>query len=175
MYHHSNDKSGIAANRGEQAEILFQQKCSALNISWTKATLYEDKMKHHDLYITSKTNKRIGIDVKSHKCRYRSDVKPDQKYCFLELSNNYGYSWIDGTGYLGFQFNDKFYLVYRKDLQEYVNNTINLNQVKIENKERPYMNEDDLAYKLFYRDNQPREIVTLVPWEDIKRLAKKII
>lgn len=175
MYHHTNDKSGIAATRGEQAEILFQQKCSAQGITWTKATEEQDKYKHHDIYISSKTNKLIGIDVKDMKHRYRSDAKPDQKYCFIEISNNYGYSWLHGNGYVAFRYNDKFYLVYRKDLQEYVNTTINLNQVKIENKERPYIPEDDLAYKLFYRDNQPREIVTLVPWEDIKRLAKKII
>lgn len=174
-YKHTNDTTGIASSRGEQAEIMFQNKLTKLNISWTKATEEQDKYKHHDLYISSKTNKLIGIDVKDMKHRYRSDAKPDQLYCCIEISNNYGYSWVNGTGYIAFRYNQEFLLVPRNALQQYISDNIDTKQIKIENKNRPLMDEKDLRHKLFYRDNQPREAVTYVSWDDIKQLATRIL
>jgi hypothetical protein len=176
MYKHQNDKSGTAAIQGDKAETLFVTKLIGKGIKYRTASLQEDKYSHNDCYIINEEN-QIGIDVKSHKKRYRYDSKPDETYVAIEISNNYGYSWaLDPTsGYIAFQYHNTFYLVSRKDLQKYIKNSVDLKQTKIENKQRPKMDVSDLEHNLFYRSSQPRECITYVSWETIKLLATKTI
>jgi len=176
MYQHKNDPKGLAATQGDVSEALFATKLNMKQVPYRLATLREDKYKHNDLYVIN-GDKEIGIDIKSHKKRYRYDYKRDCTYVSCEISNNYGYSWCmdPKSGYIAFQYATDFYLVLRKDLQNYINDNVDLKQVKIENKQRKNMDESALEHKLFYRYSQPNECITYIKWGIIKQLAKRVI
>ena len=167
-----NKYNKLTKGRARQAEQEFINRCIEHDIEYRKATVNEDKYKHHDVYVKGKSGNEIGIDVKDHK---RRNGEPDQKYCVLEISNAWGYSWCNGTGYIAFKYNNKFLLVNRTNLQQYISDKIDTNQPKLLMKYKYSMNEEDIAYKLFYRAEAPKEAIVLVPWTDILNITSKEI
>jgi hypothetical protein len=175
MFQHSNDKSGIASTLGQQAEDKFARMLKVKGINFRKATEYEDKYYHSDFYIIHKS-KELGLDVKAWKKRYRYDDKPDSKYCFLELKNRFGYdSWLKDEGYIAFEYKSVFYICLKSDLRKLIRDKVDLKGEVIYNDERRNMREEELGYKLFRRRDQEKERVTMVEWEDIKSITRRVL
>ena len=169
QHNHKTEKFGNAA------VDKFISKCNNLSVKYRMATDYEDRKLHHDIYVLN-GSKEIGIDIKAHKKRRRFHNESDQTLCFLELANWTGkYAWTDGTGYIGFQYNNEFILVLKSDLRQYLSNNIDRSKPKLLTYKMNDMSDSQIVGNVFYRKDAPNEAVTMVSWDTIKELAKRII
>lgn len=119
-----------ASEWGEEGEVKFVSICESKGYIVIKTDDNED-MKNHIDYILVKNGKKIGIDVKHLK---------DKKRAFIEFKNVRGDDgWIYGKAdCICFIVGDKYVVVYRKDLLEYMAGKMNIKGVPCRTRPEDY-------------------------------------
>ncbi len=149
---------------GRKAEALFARVAQARGWHVQEANHDQDVDEHWDFLITRGTE-AYRVDVKAMKRVNRNDPDVQDRLHWVEYRNVHGRTgWLFGKADLfAFETRSGFVIVERRALLTLVNQ-------KVDHRER-VTKPEDAVYKIYERPNR-RDETTLVPVEDLKKIAK---
>lgn len=162
FFRHDKDRDGSCSKMGESAESLFVQAAERGGYSVLKANkkLEFDKVD----FILTKADKKIKVEVKARKRISRKDKEAQDELLWVELSNVSAKEgkngWLyGGADVIAFEQDDRFVIVNRKELAQYVEKNCDL--------ETFVKNSKDALYKSYRRFDRPAEHLTIVNFSDM--------
>ena len=154
---------------GANGEAAFEAILKANNFNYKKTTGDRDMRDHvdFDLFESGKT---IGVDVKGAK------ACADEGRMILEVLNVQGREgWVFGKAALiAFLIRGEFWLVQRKKLAAWVNNSLGLRDICGRYVQTKGIATDDkraIAPDTYSRHNRPNEMVTSIRLADLERMV----
>jgi hypothetical protein len=121
--------SGTSLAMGTAAQNRFDKIAKAAHIWFRVATLDEER--HHIDRVIEYKGKMIPVEIKSMKKISRADPAPQDRYTWIELHGVHpsDRGWLYGgkAELIAFETRYGFLFVYRTDLANLVNKTVNFN------------------------------------------------
>jgi hypothetical protein len=160
MDQHYLDPNGLATQRGNYTENLYERKLVRRKLEYRPANRFEQKMHWDYLVGTAK------IETKAGKRINRYDAKPAWDLVVLELHGyqHYNTGWLKGQAdFIAFEQEDgSFFHFKREELLKYIEKK--LEELKIEKKEYDH---NPIPYQTYHRWNNKLESFCYVPLEDL--------
>lgn len=169
-YQNKRDYDGSCSKMGFTAEEDFKKLLIADGYSIKEPTLQEN-MNNIDV-IASKNGQSIKIDIKAMKrvSRTGENSTPQDKLIWIELISNSEYNKIGWAmnpllDYVSFEFAEKYCMVKRQDLADFVAKTVDLRKIALKS--------EDALYKKYQRKGKS-DCLTMILGSDVEKLARKI-